>query len=36
LSNPEQAATLGLQAREAVVKQSHILDDYLAEIKRYL
>ena len=34
--NPEQATTLGLQAREAVAKQSHILDNYLAEIKRYL
>jgi 3-deoxy-D-manno-octulosonic-acid transferase len=36
LSNPEQAVTLGLQAREAVAKQSHILDNYLAEIKPYL
>ena len=36
LSNPEQAVTLGLQAREAVAKQSHILDTYLAEIKSFL
>jgi len=36
LSNPEQATTLGLQAREAVAKQSHILDNYLAEIRPYL
>ena len=36
LSNPEQATALGLQAREAVAKQSHILDNYLAEIKPYL
>jgi 3-deoxy-D-manno-octulosonic-acid transferase len=34
--NPEQATTLGLQAREAVAKQSHILDNYLAEIKPWL
>jgi len=36
LSNPEQATALGLQAREAVAKQSHVLDNYLTEISPYL
>jgi len=36
LGNPDQAKTLGLKAREAVVNQSHILDNYLAEIRPWL
>ncbi len=36
LNNPEQATTLGLRAREAVAQQSHILGNYLAEIKPWL
>jgi 3-deoxy-D-manno-octulosonic-acid transferase len=36
LSNPDQARSLGLKAREATQKQSHTLDNYLVEIKPWL
>jgi 3-deoxy-D-manno-octulosonic-acid transferase len=33
LNNPTQATSLGLRAREATRQQSHMLADYLNEIK---
>jgi len=36
LANPDRTREPGLQAQIAVKRRTHILDDYLAEIRPYL